>query len=76
MEAIVIHPDSAEQLKIVKAVLKALNVRFEKQASLPQHLAVISDLPDWQKEVLDNRLESARTNPKRIRPGDELLKEL
>lgn len=40
MEAIVIHPDSAEQLKIVKAVLKALNVRFEKQASLPQHVAV------------------------------------
>ena len=39
MEAIVIHPDSAEQLKTVKAVLKVLNVRFEKQASLPPHVA-------------------------------------
>lgn len=39
MEAIVIHPDSAEQLKTVKAVLKALNIRFEKQTPLPPHVA-------------------------------------
>ena len=38
MEAIVIHPESTEQLKIVKAVLKALNVRFEKQSPLPPHV--------------------------------------
>ena len=35
-----------------------------------------SDLPEWQKELLDIRLESARKNPERIRPGDELLEEL
>ena len=39
MEAIIIHPDSIEQLKTVKAVLKALNVRFEKQTSLPPHIS-------------------------------------
>ena len=39
MEAIIIHPDGPEQLKTVKAVLKALNVRFEKQASLLPHVA-------------------------------------
>ncbi len=39
MEAILIHPENAEQLKTVKAVLKALNVRFEKQIPLPAHVA-------------------------------------
>ena len=38
MEAIVIHPESIEQLKTVKAVLKALNVPFEKQVALPAHV--------------------------------------
>lgn len=38
MEAIIIHPESIEQLKTVKAVLKALNVRFEKQSPLPPHV--------------------------------------
>ena len=35
-----------------------------------------SDLPEWQKELLDIRLESARKNPERIRPGKELLRAL
>jgi len=39
MEAIVIHPDSVDQLRTVKAVLKALNVRFEKQGLLAPHVA-------------------------------------
>ena len=39
MESILIHPDSAEQLKTVKAVLKALNVQFEPQSNaLPPHV--------------------------------------
>jgi len=44
MEAITIHPENAEQLKIVKSVLKALKVPFEPQSStLPDHvLASIS----------------------------------
>ena len=33
MESILIHPESAEQLKTVKAVLKALNVQFEPQSN-------------------------------------------
>jgi len=40
MESILIHPESAEQLKTVKAVLKALKVPFEPQfAILPPHVA-------------------------------------
>jgi len=39
MESILIHPESAEQLKTVKAVLKALNVQFEPQSNtLPPHV--------------------------------------
>lgn len=39
MESILIHPDSPEQLKTVKAVLKALKVQFEPQTSaLPDHV--------------------------------------
>ena len=39
MEAIVIHPENAEQLKTVKAVLKALKVQFEPQSkTLPEHV--------------------------------------
>ena len=39
MESILIHPDNAEQLKIVKAFLKDLKVKFESQAStFPPHV--------------------------------------
>ncbi len=39
MEAITIHPESVEQFKTVKAVLKALKVPFESQsANLPDHV--------------------------------------
>jgi hypothetical protein len=39
MQSILIHPESAEQLKTVKAVLKALNVQFEPQSNtLPSHV--------------------------------------
>jgi hypothetical protein len=39
MESILIHPESAEQLKTVKAVLKALKVQFEPQSViLPTHI--------------------------------------
>jgi len=39
MESLVIHPDSVEQLKTIKAVLKALKVPFEPQSNtLPPHI--------------------------------------
>ncbi|MBW4890187.1 hypothetical protein KXQ82_10690 [Mucilaginibacter sp. HMF5004] len=40
METILIHPDNVEQLKTVKAVLKALKVPFEsKIPDLPLHVS-------------------------------------
>lgn len=39
MESILIHPENAEQLKTVKAVLRALKVQFEPQSTkLPAHV--------------------------------------
>ena len=39
MESLLIHPENAEQLKTVKAVLKALKVKFEPQTKLlPTHV--------------------------------------
>lgn len=44
MEAITIHPESAEQLKTVKSVLKALKIPFEPQSNaLPDHLVASID---------------------------------
>ena len=40
MESILIHPENAEQLKTVKAVLRALKVQFEPQPTvLPQSVS-------------------------------------
>ena len=39
MESILVHPENAEQLKIVKAFLKDLKVRFEPQSEIfPPHV--------------------------------------
>jgi hypothetical protein len=39
MESLVVYTESAEQLKTVKAVLKALKVQFEpKSKTLPAHV--------------------------------------
>lgn len=35
-----------------------------------------NDLPEWQKEVIDKRLEAIRKNPASVRPIQELLDEL
>ncbi|HEY8780506.1 MAG TPA: DUF2683 family protein [Mucilaginibacter sp.] len=43
MEPILIYPESVEQLKTVKAVLKALKVHFEPQSNaLPPHVLKIA----------------------------------
>ncbi|MFC3199613.1 DUF2683 family protein [Parapedobacter deserti] len=50
MEAIMIHPENAEQLKTVKSVLKALKVPFEPQSST---------LPDHVKSSVDRGMKQA-----------------
>ena len=73
MEAIVIHPDSVEQLKTVKAVLKALNVRFEKQEHSINNTN--SHFLNELKEAVDevNLIKAGKLIG---RPAEELLSEL
>ena len=33
-------------------------------------------LPEWQKELIDNRLESIKKNPERLKPIAGLMEEL
>lgn len=33
---------------------------------------ISEDLHQWQKEILDNRLEQIKNNPNRLKPIDEL----
>jgi hypothetical protein len=44
--------------------------------SYPDIETIDKDLPEWEKELIDQRLDAIRKTPGRIRPGDELLKEL
>lgn len=34
------------------------------------------NLPQWEKDLIDDRLDAIAKNPERLRPGSELLKEL
>ncbi len=44
MEPLLIYPENAEQLKTVKAVLKALKVHFEPSSNtLPPHILKIAE---------------------------------
>ena len=48
-----VHPENAEQLKAVKAVLKALKVQFEPQAqALPPHVlnGIKESIEQYHKE--------------------------
>lgn len=42
----------------------------------PDIEVIDQDLPPWEKDLIDQRLEATRKNPKRVRPGKELLQEL
>ena len=54
MEAIMIHPENAEQLKTVKSVLKALKVPFEPQSStLPDH--VMANIDSGMKQAAQGK---------------------
>ena len=45
MESLIIHPESADQLSTVKAILKALKVPFETQMdSLPEQVMKSIDI--------------------------------
>ena len=42
----------------------------------PDIETVGQDLPQWEKDLIDNRLNAIQANPKRLRPINELFEEL
>jgi hypothetical protein len=42
----------------------------------PDVAAFEGGLPQWQKDLLDHRLEMIKNHPERLRPIDELFEEL
>lgn len=64
MESILVHPENAEQLKTVKAVLKALKVQFEPQSAvtLPHVLEGIQRGFDQAKKGKQYLFKNLNTN--------------
>ena len=42
----------------------------------PDLTNLFNDIPDWQKKLLDERLEFIKNHPDSLRPIEELLEEL
>ena len=42
----------------------------------PDIETIDQDLPQWEKDLIDSRLNSIKNNPKSLRPINELLEEL
>ncbi|TAN13613.1 MAG: addiction module component CHP02574 family protein [Chitinophagaceae bacterium] len=42
----------------------------------PDIETIDKDVPQWEKDLIDQRLDAIAQNPKRVRPGKELLQEL
>ncbi|MCF0056407.1 addiction module component CHP02574 family protein [Dyadobacter sp. CY356] len=46
------------------------------KANYPDIETLGSQIPDWQKELLDLRINAINKNPQQLRPIDELFDEL
>jgi len=46
------------------------------KANYPDVDNLDADIPDWQKQLLDKRLEAIVKNPDRVKPIDDLFSEL
>jgi len=56
MDALIVYPESKEQLTALKAVMKAMKVTFEQKSEIyPDH--VISGVKESLKQAEDNQLK-------------------
>lgn len=46
------------------------------KANYPDIENLEHNLPQWEKDLIDDRLDTIAKNPERLKPGNELLKEL
>lgn len=52
METLLIHPENSEQMKAIKAVLKALNIGFESTRESPYNKAFVEKIKQSRKHYL------------------------
>ena len=71
---------SLQYLSNEKGQVTAVQVPIEEwemlRSKYPDLDAIDTDLPDWQKELIDTRLNAIKENPDRILPIDSLIEEL
>jgi hypothetical protein len=71
---------SLQYLSNEKGQVTAVQVPIEEwemlRSKYPDLDAIDTDLPDWQKELIDTRLNAIKENPGRILPIDLLIEEL
>jgi len=65
--------DEKGQIVAVQVPIKDWEILRNKY---PEIETPVSDLPDWQKELIDSRLKAIEENPGRVLPIDSLLAEL
>lgn len=46
------------------------------KSNYPDIESLDKELPQWQKDLIDSRLEAIATNPERLKPIEGLLEEL
>ncbi len=71
---------SLQYLSNKKGQVTAVQVPIKEwemlKSKYPDLDAVETDLPDWQKELIDTRLNSIKENPDRVLAVDSLIAEL
>ncbi|HEY2582095.1 MAG TPA: hypothetical protein VGI43_09815 [Mucilaginibacter sp.] len=71
---------SVQYLSDEKGQIVAVQVPIKEwellKSKYPELEVVDTVLPDWQKDLIDARLNSVRNNPERILPIDGLIAEL
>lgn len=85
-DIIIFEPSTSEETEALKAFGKALKLKFKiadaeilsyKKNVIPNEIESnekVSDIPEWHKKILDERLKDYRKNPEKVKNFDELLK--
>ena len=67
-----ISDDAGHKTAVIIPIEEWNNIRHE----YPGIDAIESDLPQWQKDIIDKNLKEIADNPQCLRPIEELFKEL
>ncbi len=58
METIIVHPKNQKQLATIEAILKALEVSFEKEKKSPYDPAFVAKIKESKKQAEEGKIVS------------------